>query len=46
MACCDEAARRRQAQRGETPTTWFKGKPVLTDHSWEKMWHQHLHWKR
>jgi hypothetical protein len=19
---------------------------VLTDHSWEKMWHEHLHWKR
>lgn len=46
LSVTDEAAQRREALRGKRPTTWYKGRPVLTDHSWEKMWHEHLHWKR
>ena len=30
LSCCDEAAKRREALRGKTPTTWVKGKPQLT----------------
>ena len=46
LSCCNEAAQRREALRGEKPNTWFKGQPRATDHSWEKMWDDHLHWKR
>ncbi|GAB4818272.1 hypothetical protein N2152v2_005318 [Parachlorella kessleri] len=46
LSCTDEAAKRRQALRGQVPTTWYKGKPRLTSDSWEKMWNDHLHWKR
>ncbi|EFN51105.1 hypothetical protein CHLNCDRAFT_59336 [Chlorella variabilis] len=46
LSCCDEAARRREALRGRTPRTWVKGRPLLTDHSWERMFNSHLHWKR
>ncbi len=42
----NEHARRRQAAAGKVPTQWFKGRPRLTDQSWEKMWNSHLHWKR
>lgn len=30
----------------QVPRTWVKGKPRLTDHSWEKMFSGHLHWRR
>lgn len=30
----------------QVPRTWIKGKPRATDHSWEKMFDAHLHWKR
>jgi hypothetical protein len=46
LSVTDEAAKRRQASRGLRPTTWYKGRPVLTDHSWERMWNSHLNWKR
>ncbi|PRW05952.1 ATP-dependent DNA ligase isoform A [Chlorella sorokiniana] len=46
LSCCDEAAKRREALRGQVPRTWIKGKPRATDHSWEKMFDAHLHWKR
>lgn len=46
ISVTDEAAKRRQARRGVRPTTWTKGRPLLTDHSWERMFNSHLHWKR
>ena len=46
LSCTDEAAKRRQALRGAKPTAWYAGRPRLTEHSWEKMWDSHLHWKR
>ena len=46
LSCVDEAAKRRQALRGQRPTTTYIGRPRLTDSSWEKMWDSHLHWKR
>jgi hypothetical protein len=42
----NEHARRREAASGKVPRQWFKGRPRLTDQSWEKMWNAHLHWKR
>lgn len=42
----NEHARRREAVSGKVPRQWFKGRPRLTDQSWEKMWNAHLHWKR
>lgn len=42
----NEHARRREAMAGKVPRQWFKGRPRLTDQSWEKMWNSHLHWKR
>lgn len=46
LSCCDEAARRREALRGQVPRTWIKGKPTATNHSWERMFQSHLQWKR
>ncbi|WPT10715.1 hypothetical protein PSENEW3n2_00001887 [Picochlorum sp. SENEW3] len=42
----NEHAKRREAASGKVPRQWFKGRPRLTDQSWEKMWNAHLHWKR
>jgi hypothetical protein len=41
VACCDEAARRRQARKGKVPTT-FIPRPEPTQHSWPRMWWRHL----
>ena len=46
LSCCDEAARRREALRGAPPRAALMGRPRLTDHSWERMFFDHLHWKR
>ncbi|DBA94258.1 hypothetical protein WJX77_009246 [Trebouxia sp. C0004] len=45
IACCDEAARRREALRGKVPRH-FVPAPSPTNHSWEKMFWRHLHRKR
>ena len=46
LSCCDEAARRREALWGAPPRATLMGRPRLTDHSWERMFFDHLHWKR
>ncbi|KAK9804218.1 hypothetical protein WJX72_001768 [[Myrmecia] bisecta] len=46
IACCDEAARKREALRGKRIPRHFMHAPKPTTHSWEKMWWNHLHWKR
>ena len=46
LSVTDAAAKQRQAARGIRPTSTFIGRPLLTDHSWERMFHDHLVWKR
>uniref|UniRef100_A0A061RCY1 Uncharacterized protein n=1 Tax=Tetraselmis sp. GSL018 TaxID=582737 RepID=A0A061RCY1_9CHLO len=45
VACCDEAAQRREILAGK-PARAFTLAPINTTHSYERMWNKHLHRKR